>query len=163
MRTAFKATPDGQKRDDLWRGDKLLTKENTDSILNSIKDEGLRNKIKERLMNPESMPEPKKQPERQQEVPDKQPKDRKPPERERQPEEFKPRTDVPDGQQKSPYLKRYNEGDSFRGSTSTYWQGRTTASGIPFNYNEMTAASREFPFGTVLKVTNPDNGREVRV
>lgn len=166
MKTAFKATPDGQKRDDLWRGDKLLTKENMDSVLNSIKDEGLRNRIKERLMNPESMPEPKKnKKEGQQEVPEKQPKDRKRPERERQQEqpEFRPRTDVPDGQQKSPYLKRYNEGDSFRGTTSAYWQGRNTASGIPFNPKEMTAASREFPFGTVLKVTNPENGREVRV
>lgn len=166
MKAAFKATSEGQQRDDLWKNDKLITNENMESVLNSIKDESLRNRIKERLLNPDAMPEPKKQPQREErkEVPESKPKDKQPPrDRPQEQPELQPRYDTPEGQKKSAYLKRYDEGDSFKGSTSTYWQGRTTASGIPFNYNEMTAASREFPFGTVLKVTNPSTGKEVRV
>ena len=37
--------------------------------------------------------------------------------------------------------------------------GRTTASGIPFSNNEMTAAHRSLPFGTLVRVTNKRNGR----
>ncbi len=38
------------------------------------------------------------------------------------------------------------------------FQGRKTASGERFNTNEMTAAHKTLPFGTMLKVTNLDNG-----
>jgi len=67
------------------------------------------------------------------------------------------------GQWKSPLERKYNEGDRFKGITSVYWEDSQTASGVRFNKNELTAASREFPFGTVLKVRNPENGRETRL
>ena len=41
--------------------------------------------------------------------------------------------------------------------------GRRTASGERFNRHAMTAAHRSHPFGTRLKVTNPENGRSVVV
>lgn len=43
------------------------------------------------------------------------------------------------------------------------FQGRTTASGAPFNQNSLTAAHRTLPFGTTVKVTNLANGRSVKV
>ena len=43
------------------------------------------------------------------------------------------------------------------------FHGRRTASGEPFNRHALTAAHRTFPFGTKLRVVNPDNGREVVV
>jgi rare lipoprotein A len=42
-------------------------------------------------------------------------------------------------------------------------QGKTTASGEPFDMNALTAAHRELPFGTRVRVTNLDNGRSVIV
>ncbi len=39
------------------------------------------------------------------------------------------------------------------------FHGRLTSSGEVFDTNEMTAAHRTLPFGTVVKVTNEDNGR----
>jgi rare lipoprotein A (peptidoglycan hydrolase) len=71
--------------------------------------------------------------------------------------------DVQTGRLKSAYDTRYEAGDQFKGLTSVYNTGRQTASGLPFDKNQMTVASKEFPFGTVLKITNPSNGREVRV
>lgn len=44
-----------------------------------------------------------------------------------------------------------------------YFEGRTTASGAPFRQNEMTAAHRTYPFGTLLRVTNLRNDRSVDV
>lgn len=41
--------------------------------------------------------------------------------------------------------------------------GNKTASGEIFNMNDFTAASRTIPFGTVVKVTNQNNGKEVVV
>jgi rare lipoprotein A len=43
------------------------------------------------------------------------------------------------------------------------YHGRTTASGVPFDMNAMTAAHKTLPFGTKVKVTNQANGREVTV
>ncbi len=43
------------------------------------------------------------------------------------------------------------------------FEGRRTASGIPFRQNQMVAAHRGFPFGTVLRVTNTRNDRSVNV
>jgi rare lipoprotein A (peptidoglycan hydrolase) len=43
------------------------------------------------------------------------------------------------------------------------FEGERTASGIPFRQNQMVAAHRGFPFGTVLRVTNLQNGRQVNV
>jgi rare lipoprotein A len=43
------------------------------------------------------------------------------------------------------------------------FEGRRTASGIPFRQNQMVAAHRAFPFGTLLRVTNTANNRTVNV
>ncbi len=40
---------------------------------------------------------------------------------------------------------------------------KKTASGEIFNKDGLTAAHREFPFGTVLRVTNLSNGKDVTV
>jgi rare lipoprotein A len=42
-------------------------------------------------------------------------------------------------------------------------QGNTTASGATFNEARFTAAHRTLAFGTILRVTNMDNGRSVKV
>lgn len=44
-----------------------------------------------------------------------------------------------------------------------FFHGRKTASGEIFNQNELTAAHLFLPFGTKLKVTNPDNQHSVIV
>jgi rare lipoprotein A len=43
------------------------------------------------------------------------------------------------------------------------FEGRRTASGIPFRQNQLVAAHRSFPFGTILRVTNTRNDRSVNV
>ncbi|HXR96196.1 MAG TPA: septal ring lytic transglycosylase RlpA family protein [Rhizomicrobium sp.] len=42
-------------------------------------------------------------------------------------------------------------------------QGRTTANGESFDLHDFTAAHRTLPFGTVVRVTNLDNGLTVKV
>lgn len=46
---------------------------------------------------------------------------------------------------------------------SDRFQGRTTASGEPFDQQALTAAHPTLPFGTRVTVTREDNGREVEV
>jgi rare lipoprotein A len=41
--------------------------------------------------------------------------------------------------------------------------GLPTASGEPYDPNDLTAASRNLPIGSTVKVTNPDTGRSVKV
>ena len=50
-------------------------------------------------------------------------------------------------------------------TTSMYWQDKVVAypANAPFNPIGFTAASKEFSFGTVLRVSNPANGRSVVV
>lgn len=43
------------------------------------------------------------------------------------------------------------------------FHGRTTASGERYDMNKMTAAHKKLPFGSMVKVTNMDNGRQVVV
>lgn len=43
------------------------------------------------------------------------------------------------------------------------FDGKTTASGVPFDMNAMVAAHPSYPFGTVVRVTNLGNGRSVSV
>ena len=43
------------------------------------------------------------------------------------------------------------------------FHGRLTSSGEVFDTNEMTAAHRTLPFGTMVKVTNLDNGQSAVV
>ena len=42
-------------------------------------------------------------------------------------------------------------------------RGHVTATGEKFNPNSLTAASTNLPLGSVVKVTNPENGRSVKV
>ncbi len=42
-------------------------------------------------------------------------------------------------------------------------QGRRTASGEPFDMRGMTAAHRTLPLGTIVRITNLENGRVVKV
>jgi len=52
------------------------------------------------------------------------------------------------------------------GNASFYgaaFQGRKTANGESFDASALTAAHRTLPFGTLLRVTNLENGREVVV
>jgi rare lipoprotein A (peptidoglycan hydrolase) len=180
LKSEWKSNPENGDGNVLKRGDALLTQKNLDKVLNSIEDEGLRNRIRERLTSaefaPDAQPEQKRQRRERDEAPAPERRERIIPKPERRPEYVNPEPTVnpearreetrpsePDGPFKSPFLKRYNEGDRFEGITSMYRSGRETASGLPFNKYELTAASREFPFGTVLKVTNPDTGKEIRV
>lgn len=43
------------------------------------------------------------------------------------------------------------------------FKGKETASGEPFNPNDMVAAHRSLPLGTKVKVTNLENGKETVV
>jgi len=43
------------------------------------------------------------------------------------------------------------------------FDGNKTASGEIFNKNDLTAAHKTLPFGTILKVTNPATGKSVTV
>lgn len=43
------------------------------------------------------------------------------------------------------------------------FNGRPTASGERFDMNQLTAAHRTLPFGSMVQVTNPANGRSVTV
>jgi rare lipoprotein A len=44
-----------------------------------------------------------------------------------------------------------------------FFQGKTTASGVPFDENALTCAHRTLPLGSVLRVTNLRNHRSVVV
>jgi rare lipoprotein A len=52
------------------------------------------------------------------------------------------------------------------GNASWYgksFHGKTTASGEPYDMFQFTAAHRQLPLGTLVKVTNLDNGRSIVV
>ena len=53
-----------------------------------------------------------------------------------------------------------------KGKASYYpkkFTGRRTASGERLHHDSLTCAHRTYPFGTLLKVTNPANGKHVIV
>ena len=59
-------------------------------------------------------------------------------------------------------------GQSFKqtGNASFYadkFEGRTTASGEKYKHSKLTAAHKTLPFGTILRVTNLENDKEVVV
>lgn len=59
-----------------------------------------------------------------------------------------------------------HRGETFTGMASWYgpgFHGKATASGERFDQGKLTAAHRTLPFGTVLRVTNLQNGRSVEV
>jgi len=43
------------------------------------------------------------------------------------------------------------------------FHGRTTASGDKFDQNALTAAHKSYPFGTIVRVKNLNNGKTVKV
>ena len=43
------------------------------------------------------------------------------------------------------------------------FEGRKTTSGARYSGKKLTAAHLTLPFGTIVKVTNPDNGKSVNV
>ncbi|MBC7083811.1 MAG: septal ring lytic transglycosylase RlpA family protein [Firmicutes bacterium] len=43
------------------------------------------------------------------------------------------------------------------------WHGRPTATGEIYDQNSLTAAHRTLPFGTLVRVTNLSNGKQVTV
>jgi rare lipoprotein A len=45
----------------------------------------------------------------------------------------------------------------------TNFHGKTSASGVKFDMNAMVAAHPSYPFGTLIRVTNLNNGRSVQV
>jgi rare lipoprotein A len=61
--------------------------------------------------------------------------------------------------------QRFCVGATQHGDASWYGSenGSRTASGERFNPRELTAAHRRFPFGTMVRVTNEENGRSVEV
>ena len=162
----------------LKRGDELLTEKNRDAVLNNIADPALRARIAERLNNglPEgNIPKPEPRPDRKvdqrQETVDPVRKEKPitPDKRVTKPEDVTAPANlgnIPDGPVKDPLAAKFDVGDRFTGVTSTYgadFNGRKTASGLRYNSQQMTAASRELPFGTVLSVFNPKTGKEVQV
>ena len=53
-----------------------------------------------------------------------------------------------------------------KGKASYYahrFQGKKTSSGIPYHKDSLTCAHRSLPFGTLLRVRNPINNKEVIV
>jgi rare lipoprotein A len=63
-------------------------------------------------------------------------------------------------------LGRFDSGlqpDSAVGVASYYKSGKITANGEPFNPHGITAAHRNLPFGTIVRVTNLSNGKTVVV
>lgn len=60
----------------------------------------------------------------------------------------------------------FGQEEYFYGNISYYGEefaGRKTASGATFDPNKYTCASRTLPFGTILEVMNPKNGKHVVV
>ncbi|MUN38130.1 septal ring lytic transglycosylase RlpA family protein [Actinomadura sp. NEAU-AAG5] len=64
---------------------------------------------------------------------------------------------------KKPAKKTYKVLKSGACTASYYWEGQMTASGEPFNPNELTAAHKTLPMGSKVRVTNTGNGRSVIV
>ena len=61
---------------------------------------------------------------------------------------------------------QFRSGELLVGYSSYYadkFHGRTTANGEIFDMHDYTAAHRSLPFGTVVLVTNLENGKKVKV
>ena len=62
---------------------------------------------------------------------------------------------------------RKNRATYYQTGKASYYankfQGRKTASGERYSHNKLTAAHRKLPFGTMVRVTNLDNGKSVIV
>ena len=51
----------------------------------------------------------------------------------------------------------------YQGYATWYQSGHLTASGKKFYPDKFTVAHRTLPFGTILKLTNPENGNSIKV
>lgn len=61
---------------------------------------------------------------------------------------------------------RFEVGRTIKGKASwygRYFHGKKTASGEKYNMNDLTAANKTLPFGTIVKVKNLDNNKTVKV
>ena len=61
---------------------------------------------------------------------------------------------------------QYSRNHQLRGQASWYgknYHGKLTASGEKYNMRAYTAAHKTLPFGTIVKVTNTNNGKSVDV
>lgn len=79
---------------------------------------------------------------------------------------IQPTTDVTAAVPEAPAPSEPQETRLGRGSASYYaarFNGQRTASGERFDNAAMTAAHRTLPFGSLVRVTNPANGRSVVV
>lgn len=63
---------------------------------------------------------------------------------------------------KKPKLKLHKE-NAIASYYADMFHNRKTASGAKFDNNKFTAAHKKFPFGTKLKITNPNNNKSVVV
>ncbi len=57
-------------------------------------------------------------------------------------------------------------GESVSGKATWYgsvFHGRTTGNGEQFDLEKLTASHISYPFGAVVEVTNPENGKAVKV
>lgn len=163
----------------LKRNDELLTEKNREAVLNNIADPALRARIAERLNKglPEgNIPRPEPRPKREEDATPVDPKVKdKPvvvPNRQEPadarvrpvvPNEF---SNIPDGPVKNPLDARFNVGDRFSALSSNYgkgFHGRQTASGIRYDQNQMTAAHRELPFGSIIEATDRRTGEKHQI
>ncbi len=74
---------------------------------------------------------------------------------------YSKREDKLDDSVKDSHEKFYQKG--YASWYGREFNGRVTASGERFRMNELTAAHRTLPFGTIVLVKNMDNGKVVRV
>lgn len=77
-----------------------------------------------------------------------------------------PRPDLPGSERVAPIDSPGPEAEIQRGKASWYgpgFHGKRTASGERFDMEALTAAHRTLPFGTLIRVRNSQNGREVVV
>ncbi len=63
----------------------------------------------------------------------------------------------------SPVLKFANSQEGLASYYGAEFDGRRTSSGEIFHKDDLTAAHRTYPFGTLLRVTNLKNGDQVKV
>ena len=75
------------------------------------------------------------------------------------PEALSPEAPPPQSSMEQPFFTEAGLA-SFYGAAQ---EGNTTASGDRFDQHALTAAHRTLAFGTVVRVTNTDNGRSVKV
>lgn len=65
-----------------------------------------------------------------------------------------------------PVVEPVRKGHQERGLASWYgkpYHGRKTASGEKYDMHSVSAAHRTLPFGSVVKVTNLENGRSLKI